>query len=107
MNSEQVIAIYETVSDLTGQMLEAARSRDWESLVALEHQCADQVAVLKDSETVVALSGPSRARKVEIIHQILAHDRAIREISEPWMAELAALLNNSSTARKLNAAYGV
>ena len=36
MNSDQVISLYETVSELTGQMLQAAQSRDWENLAALE-----------------------------------------------------------------------
>lgn len=106
MNSEQVISLYEAVSDLTGQMLAAAQSRDWENLAALESHCASHVRTLKDGEPVAVLSGPIRARKVKIIHQILAHDREIRNLTTPWMAELAALINSTSSSRKLSAAYG-
>jgi flagellar protein FliT len=106
MNSDQVISLYETVSDLTGKMLQAAQSRDWESLAELESHCASHIESLKNGEPVVALSGPIRARKVAIIHQILAHDREIRNLTTPWMAELASRINSTGTARKLSAAYG-
>ena len=106
MNSEQVISIYEAMSDITGQMLAAAQSRDWENLAELETHCAAHVAHLKQGEQAVALTGATRARKVEIIHQILAHDRAIRDLTTPWMAELANLINSAGTSRKLSAAYG-
>jgi flagellar protein FliT len=107
MNSEEVISLYETVSDLTGQMLVAARSRDWEKLAELESHCASHVQTLKDGEPAAALSSAIRDRKVRIIQKILADDREIRNITEPWMAELSALINNSSTERKLSMAYGV
>lgn len=106
MNSDQVISLYETVSDLTGQMLQAAQSRDWENLAVLESHCAGHIQCLKDGEPVVALTGDTRARKVAIIHQILAHDREIRNLTTPWMAELASLINSTGTSRKLSAAYG-
>jgi flagellar protein FliT len=106
MNSEQVISLYESMSELTGKMLVAAKSRDWENLVELEHHCASHVQSLKAGESVAALSGEKRARKVAIIHQILAHDREIREITEPWMAQLSDLINNTGSQRRLSAAYG-
>jgi flagellar protein FliT len=106
MNSEQVISLYEAVSEITGQMLAAAQSRDWENLAALESHCASHVQTLKAGEPVAVLSGPIRARKVQIIHQILAHDREIRNLTSPWMAELSALLNNTSVERRLVNAYG-
>ena len=105
MNSEQVISLYETVSDITGKMLAAAQSRDWENLVALESDCASTVQALKDGETA-ALSGPSRSRKVEIIHQIMAHDREIRNLTTPWMAQLATMINSTGAERRLSNAYG-
>ena len=106
MNSDQVISLYETVSDLTGQMLKAAQSRDWENLATLESHCASHIQSLKNGEPIVALTGDTRARKVAIIHQILAHDREIRNLTTPWMAELSVLINSSGASRKLSAAYG-
>ena len=70
MNSDEVISLYESVSELTGQMLTAAQQRDWEN------------------------------------RQILAHDRAIRDLTTPWMAQLAALIGNAGAQRKLSMSYG-
>ena len=105
MNSEQVISLYETVSDITARMLVAAQSRDWENLVGLESDCASTIQVLKEGEPPAPLSGQSRTRKIAIIHKIMAHDREIRNLTEPWMAELAALMHNAGTERKLSRAY--
>lgn len=108
MNNEQVMSLYQTVSDLTGEMLHAAQLRDWEKLAALESRCASQIQVLKAGEPpAAALPEPLRARKVKMIHQILQHDRAIRDLTSPWMAELAALINNTGAERRLAQAYGV
>lgn len=106
MNSKQVISLYEAVADLTGQMLAAAQSRDWENLAALESHCASHVQTRKAGEPVAVLSGPIRARKVHILHQILAHDREICNLTSPWMAELSALINVSGASRKLSTACG-
>ena len=72
MNSTEVLSLYESVSDLTGQMVAAARSRDWESLVELESSCARRIEALKAGEPP-SLSGETRDRKVRIINTILAH----------------------------------
>lgn len=105
MNNEQVISHYETVSEITGHMLQAAQSRDWERLVELESDVARHIQVLKDSEPP-QLSGELRVRKVRIVHEILAHDRAIRDLVSPWMAELANLINSTGSQRRLSKAYG-
>lgn len=108
MNNEQVISLYETVSELTGQMLQAAQVRDWENLAVLEEHCASHIQSLKEGEPAgLALPAALRARKVKIIHQILAHDREIRDLTTPWMAELAVLINSTGAERRLAHAYGV
>jgi flagellar protein FliT len=107
MNNEQVISLYETVSELTGQMLQAAQVRDWENLAVLESHCASHIQVLKEGEPpAAALPAALRAQKVKIIHQILAHDREIRDLTTPWMAELSALINSCGAERRLANAYG-
>ncbi len=106
MNSQEVLSLYETVAVITDQMLAAAKKRDWQELVVLESRVAGHVRVLKEGETPAALTGDIRLRKVQIIQKILADDRQIRDITEPWMAELAQLINSAGTERKLSHAYG-
>jgi flagellar protein FliT len=40
---------------------------------------------------VPALEGVDRKRKIELLKQIMANDRAIREVTEPWMARVDAI----------------
>ena len=107
MNADEVLAVYERVSELNEQMLAAAQRSDWDNLLMLEANCHDQVEVLKKNVPIEGLSGEVRARKIELIHRILACDREIRSITETWTKQLAALLGNTSSQRKLNAAYGM
>jgi len=106
MNSQEVISLYETVAVITDQMLAAARQGDWDRLVELESRCASHVQTLRQSEAPVPLTGESRMRKVQIINKILADDREIRNITEPWMGQLSRLINSTGTERKLSQAYG-
>ena len=107
MDNQEIIALYETVADITDQMLAAARTGDWEQLAALESRCSDQVAILKQNdEPRQPLSPTAREKKIGIIKKILEHDREIRSITEPWMAQLSAMMNSVGTERKLARAYG-
>jgi flagellar protein FliT len=106
MTCEEVLSLYETVAGITGQMLDAAREGDWEQLAALESLCASHVAALKQEEPPAPLSNVIREQKVRIIKKILADDREIRTITEPWMDHLAALINSTGVERKLSNAYG-
>ncbi len=106
MNSEEILSLYEAVSRITDQMLAAARQGDWDRLIALEEHCARHVQTLKDGEPPIPLTGQSRERKVQIIHKILADDRKIRDLAEPWMAQLAQMINSTRAERRLSSAYG-
>lgn len=106
MNGDEVISLYESVGDLTGKMLQAARSGDWDHLAELESRCANHVQVLREGEAVVGLTGERRSRKVALIRKILADDRAIRDLTTPWMAKLSAMMQSTGTERKLANAYG-
>ena len=105
MNSEEILALYEAVSQITDQMLVAARQGDWDRLIALEEHCTRHVQTLRDGEPPMPLTGASRERKVQIIHKILADDREIRDLAEPWMAQLAQMINSTRAERKLSNAY--
>lgn len=107
MSGEDVIALYESVSALSRQMLMAARSSDWDGLCRLEQDCATRLNILKSG--CPPLVGEMRMRKVRLLQGILADDREIRIITEPWAAELPYLMNlgrdpNQSSTRSEHAA---
>lgn len=106
MNSEEVISLYEQVAVITNQMLAAAREYDWEQLAELESRCASHVETLKRDESTAPLTGAVREQKIRIIQKILADDREIRNITEPWMEQLATLIKSTGTERKLSQTYG-
>lgn len=106
MTGQEVLREYATVAELTGQMLAAAEAGDWDHLVVLEQECTAHVDVLKREEAAVVLNPSGRQAKIDCIRRILAHDRQIRDLTMPWMAQLSALINNSGTQRRLATAYG-
>lgn len=105
MNAHNTIALYEQLAQLTRQMLDAAQHDDWDRLVALETQCSQKVQTLRSQQPAPLLSDALREQKVSLINRILADDRAIRCLTEPWMTRLAILINSTGTERKLSRAY--
>jgi flagellar protein FliT len=106
MTGQEIVTFYETMSELTGQMLAAANAGDWDRLVVLEHQCAGHVRQLQDNAPAESLAGAERERKLLAIRKMLDDDRKIRDLTMPWMARLSALINNTATERRLARAYG-
>lgn len=106
MSNQQVLAVYQAMAQLTAQMLQAAGQSDWERLEALEQRCARHVASLKQNEPLAALEGEGRQQKADLIKQMLADDRRIRDLTTPWMAHLSAMLSSASTQRRVVNAYG-
>ena len=105
MEHQDTIVIYETVAELTKQMLLAAKQQDWDALAELEANCAQQVATLKLTESVLPLPSDVRERKLASIKSILADDREIRNIVSPWMVRLNSLMNSLHMENKLTRAY--
>jgi flagellar protein FliT len=82
MTSNEVLAMYENLAGLTTKMAVAAEAGDFDGLARLQTQCTLQSAAVATG--VPALEGAPRMRKIDLLKQIMANDRAIREVSEPW-----------------------
>jgi flagellar protein FliT len=106
MTSAELISMYERIAKLTSEMVIAARTRNWDALSQLEDECADQNRLLEES-FAPALTGESRLRKVALLKQILANDRAIREITEPWMAQMENVMHAARTSQSSQSQYAV
>jgi flagellar protein FliT len=106
MTCEEMLSAYEAIGRITGEMLHAAKGAQWDQLAELEKSCSAVVSRLRDGGEV-ALNAAGRERKIALIRQILDDDRKIRDLTQPWMARLTALINNNKVERRIAAAYGV
>jgi flagellar protein FliT len=107
MNNQEILAIYQNVAHITGQMLSAASNEEWDQFTELEKRCSEQVKSLQQNENPLQpLSETARSTKVSLIKKILEDDRRIREITEPWMARLSLMMKSVGREKKLAQAYG-
>ena len=106
MDQEQLLASYEAAAKITREMLLAARALNWQRFSELETSCADEIRWVKLRKSLAPLSPLQRNRKIDVISSILADDREIRLLTEPWMSELSSLLGQNSVMRDLAEACG-
>jgi flagellar protein FliT len=104
-SNEEYFARYEAIAAISSRMLTAAQEALWNDLVPLQDEYRRLVDALKAAESGVALSDTERARKFDLIRQILADDAAIRDLANPRMAKLSALFAGRP-ARVLKELYG-
>ncbi|MEQ1837460.1 MAG: flagellar protein FliT [Candidatus Nitrotoga sp.] len=106
MNSFQVITHYESLSVLTERMCEAAAQGEWDKLVSIEQQCAQQVAIMKLADAPITIDEPTRQRKMQLIRKILADDAEIRNHTEKWMGQLQRIMQSNRQEQRLQQVYG-
>jgi flagellar protein FliT len=92
MQTQDVIDSFMSISILTGKMVNAAETGDWDGLAMLEQNCRAQVEELKLMKEGTLMQPASKKEKVEVIKKILADDARIRELTEPWMKNLHSIL---------------
>ncbi|MFP5506242.1 MAG: flagellar protein FliT [Gammaproteobacteria bacterium] len=105
MTSNEMLAAYESLSELTGTMLDAARDGEWDELAALEKRCRGYVGSLMEAGPAKLSEAESRVQ-VAIIRTILQRDAQIRALTEPRLHELQQRLASTRTARRSLDAYG-
>jgi flagellar protein FliT len=82
---------YEAIAAASRRMLEAARTDDWSSVEREEERCSALIDALARARAAGLRPADRRAR-VAVLRRILADDAEIRDIAEPWLKELDALL---------------
>lgn len=106
MSAAQVITNYETLSNLTGEMHEAAGRGDWDALVAIEHQRSELIAAMKPLDAATTLDADARERKRALIELVLSRDGAIRTLVEAWMREHELSMQSNRQELRLLREYG-
>jgi len=104
---DHILDIYGSISDKTGEMLDAAQHSDWDRLIALEQDCRALIECLKDTDAGPAVGAHFVQRKLAHIRKALADDAEIRKLTEPWMARLEAYIGSARRGRKLAQAYEI
>lgn len=102
---EHILDIYGSISAKTAEMLEAAKSSQWDRLIALEQDCRALIERLKDTDAGPAVGAQFVQRKVALIRKALADDAEIRKFTEPWMTQLEVYLGSARQEYKLQRAY--
>lgn len=100
-----LIAEYERLLSRSTQMLGLAREGDWARLVEEESAYVVAVESLKQCEASGMLDEPSKARKAELLEQILAQDVETRRRLEARREELSELIGSNRRQFNANRAY--
>lgn len=96
--AHQLIDYYKAIERTSEQMLAAALSEDWDQVVRLEGACAVLIAQLRFKSRDADLAPDERKEKAQIMQRILRTDAEIRCLAEPWLSDLANILDRSSPA---------
>lgn len=100
------IDIFESMHAISAGMAKAAAACDWDRLVALEQECARLARQIEGDKPPARLSEAERARKMDLIRQILDDDAEVRRHTEPWMAHVRQFLGGGARERSVRKAYG-
>jgi flagellar protein FliT len=88
----QLLNYYEAIEQASQDMLEAARSGNWDQVVKLEGACALLISQLKHAAAQQPLPTEEAQLKSRIMQRILVNDAEIRHLAEPWLEQLDELL---------------
>ncbi len=101
------IELYEQMSALSAQMVEAAQANDWERLAALEKSVTALRNILMVEEDNASISLQEAEIKRALIQRILDDDAEIRRHTEPWMEHIRQYISGAAKRRDVEQAYGI
>jgi len=91
MNSA-LLSYYEAIEQASHDMLEAARTGNWDRVMKLEGACALLISQLKRSAATHRLAPEEAQVKSRIMQRILVNDAELRHLTEPWLGDLDEML---------------
>lgn len=90
--TNSLIQYYQAIEKASQDMLEAARTGNWDQVLKLEGACALLISQLKQTAAGQALDSEEAQFKSRIMQRILVNDAEIRQLAEPWLDDLDDLL---------------
>ena len=91
MNSS-LLSYYEAIERASADMLDAARTGNWDHVIKLEGACVLLISQLKNAARGSALSGEESQLKSRIMKRVLVNDAEIRHLAEPWIDDLDQMI---------------
>jgi flagellar protein FliT len=101
-----VLKAYEQLAEVTGRMRAAATEEDWDTVIALEAECASVYARLVATDGDVPTDSDYQRRKAELICKLLDDDAQIRERMSGQLSRIWRMIDGRGTIDRLNTAYG-
>jgi flagellar protein FliT len=93
----RLLTFYEAIERASQDMLAAARNGNWDEVVKLEGACAVLIAQLKHAAVNAPMAPEEAQLKSRIMQRILVNDAEIRQLAEPWLEDLDAILAGRPT----------
>lgn len=105
----KALAGFETMLQLSRQMVEAANANDWDRLLALEKAEAQLRVTLQAGTPADApeISADDRQRLGELIREIQVEHGKVRAIVDPWLDNVRQLLSHQTRERSVRESYGL
>jgi len=87
-----LLSYYEAIEKASADMLDAARSGNWDHVIKLEGACVLLISQLKNAANGGALSSDESQLKSRIMKRVLVNDAEIRNLAEPWLEDLDQMM---------------
>lgn len=100
------LEIYEQMCALSTRMVEAARAKDWDRLIALERAVTQLRDTLMQDGGTAAETPEETERRRELIRRILEDDAEVRRHTEPWMERVRRFLTGNARRQPIDRACG-
>ena len=90
--NNNLLSYYEAIEKASADMLDAARSGNWDHVIKLEGACVLLISQLKNAARGNGLSSEENQLKSRIMKRVLVNDAEIRHLAEPWLEDLDQML---------------
>jgi len=87
-----LLSYYEAIERASADMLNAARTGDWDLVVKLEGACGLLISQLKQAARGESLQPADAQARTRIMQRILLRDAEIRHLAEPWLEQIDSML---------------
>ncbi len=105
--NQKLMSLYAAIAKQSEQMLCAAQTGDWDALCDAEKQCSRLIEDLKRIKpNCIQLSADEKQEHINYLKKILADDAAIRDLTEPRLANLEQFLRAANNQHRLKNSYG-